>query len=663
MKLNNKGSMMVLLLAMSAALTGVLILSNYKVVKYTHKNQIKRNKFTQYHLLTLSLRSIISRPDICTSALQNQKFDPDKLKSNVNIDSSIFKEEKFIQNTEGISGSKFILLNKGFTNDKLLVSSSHEFYTYKADLEVWLPQKASTLARFNYKNLNISIPLYVNIDKDNNINSCYGVYSQAAMCEKYWKAWDQSESNLDIKCNPDRQCILYGSSSTCAPPSVQIAIGGIKVSSNPSKSVMEQFVNAGRTYDTANAQLQMARDLLTRYKYTLQEMEADEVEIKRWLDRLRQILETETEAYNQAAAVLTNCQAPCANCSEEDEDDPPCPVCHCSSQAQALTTATTRVTQVQREVDTISEQYNYLVQILNQMLKMADMNGHMIKQLELVDKIGVAALKLLNSDTFLNRTKGQYLPIKADPLLKKDIELQQAFEVVEAEEKRISDTYFGGKDLNDEVDRIYETAQTGSIFDMTDEAMEARKNEAEKIFYINADISSIVTIDSYIDTITYNTYDKDGKETTFIRKGKEHIEMEYDTVDLFSSEKERPKNSTYIHSASQILVGISEIEKDIADIDNPQTPKKDTNTGPPMYLSPAWQQTVIEFKKNHLRFITQNQMLYFNFFAYSSNIQKVQKFTSSEISSVQTDMKYICIWCNKNRKEKLNEKDPNMSLF
>ncbi len=157
---NNKGGL-ILLLAMSTALASIIGVSSYRVIKYTHESQVTRNKLSKYQLLTLSLRSLMSRPDVCTLALNNQKFDPSQSKIDVNIDSTVLKEQKFIQNMKDIENSKFLLLNNGFTNDKLLVNSNDTLYTYKADLEVWLPKSKGELF-FNYKNLNISIPLYVN---------------------------------------------------------------------------------------------------------------------------------------------------------------------------------------------------------------------------------------------------------------------------------------------------------------------------------------------------------------------------------------------------------------------------------------------------------------------------------------------------------------------
>ena len=211
----------------------------------------------------------------------------------------VFEEKKFIGNIEDISNSKFILLNQGFTSDKFLAGSSAKLRTYKANLQVWLPHNTGGSESFNYEKLKIPIPLYVNIDEHNNINSCYGVYSKAALCERYWKSWDQSESDLDIQCNPDRQCILY-SSTTCASPSIKVAIGSIETTTGT--SVLNTYAAVGRAADAAELKLSDYKKIMKAFKNTLKEIKNSVEEMQNQLDAIKSILDAEKQSYNQAIA-------------------------------------------------------------------------------------------------------------------------------------------------------------------------------------------------------------------------------------------------------------------------------------------------------------------------------------------------------------------------
>ncbi|MDE0119912.1 MAG: hypothetical protein OXM55_07905 [Bdellovibrionales bacterium] len=635
---NNKGGM-ILLIAMSTALASMVGMSAYKVIKYTHESQVTRNKFSKYQLLTLSLRSLMSRPDVCTSALKDQKFDPSQSKIDVNIASTILKEQKFIQNIKDIENSKFLLLNNGFTNDKQLVSSSDILYTYRADLEVWLPQSKGELF-FNYKNLNLRIPLYVNIDKDNDIKSCYGVYSQAAQCERYWKSWDESETDLDQKCNPDRQCILY-SASTCAPPSVQIAIAGVQVSSSSSStgggtsggggggSAMSEYVKAGRAVDTGINMISQMETIIKEYEKNLDDMKMKFELLKIDLDKIKTTLDTETQALQAAQAAYNSCMAPCAipcSCPPRDPDDEDyscgCPTCLCGAEAQAVSEAQERVNQVQTEFNEINANFNYLKDILQSVEKMNDINGYILALTKFEQDKEMYRLKLFHGKKFLKNVDEGILF-----LLKQD----EGFQKIQSEKQRIGDKYFAGRDPSGSISysqRGYLDHRLHGTITLPD--TDAIQQEYNKI-YTNYEMDKIPTEHGIVT----------------------HPKIDFRGLTVSSD----PYSGTLVHHE------ITNLEKQILHTTEPSI--KPPVPGGPVSLNDGetWRRTTLSFKEGLNKFRIHNQLLYSTISNHSGNNQPVNEFTSPSSSThpIQTDMEYMCLWCNEHRKKRLvqdAEQDP-----
>ncbi len=638
---NNKGGL-ILLLAMSTALASIIGVSSYRVIKYTHESQVTRNKLSKYQLLTLSLRSLMSRPDVCTLALNNQKFDPSQSKIDVNIDSTVLKEQKFIQNMKDIENSKFLLLNNGFTNDKLLVNSNDTLYTYKADLEVWLPKSKGELF-FNYKNLNISIPLYVNIDKDNSIKSCYGVYSQAAQCEKYWKSWDESETDLDQKCNPDRQCILY-SASTCAPPSVKIAIAGVQVSSGSSSGsgstggggsssgggggAMSAFASAGRANDTGLNLIHQMETIIKEYKSNLDDMKMKSKQLETDLDMIQTTLETEQAALAAAQAAYNSCMAPCAapcSCPPRDPDDDDyscgCPVCNCGSEAQAVSDATERVNQVQIEFNQINANFNYLKDTLQTAEKMNDINGYILELTKFEHDGGTHRLNLFHGKDFHKKVdEGVLLLLKRT----------EGYQKIQSERQRIGTKYFADMDPSKQVPTNYLEHRTFGTITLPDQ--NKIQEEYNKI---------------------YSKYEMDKIPT-------EHGIMTVPKLDFRSlNVTSDPYSGSLIHRE------ITNLEKNILDTTKPSIEPPVPDGPVSLDDGKSWRQTMSSFTDGLNKFRLHNQLLYSTVQAHHKNSQTtVNKFTSPSSSSshpIQTNMEYMCLWCNEHRKKRLvkdTEQDP-----
>ncbi|MDE0119705.1 MAG: hypothetical protein OXM55_06845 [Bdellovibrionales bacterium] len=718
---SNKGGM-ILLLAMSTALASVVGISTYKVIKYTHESQVTKNKFSKYQLLTLSLRSLMSRPDVCTSALKDQMFDPAQSKIDVNIESTILKEQKFIQNMKDIENSKFLLLNNGFTNDKQLAGSSDIFYTYKADLEVWLPQQKGELF-FNYKNLNLRIPLYVNIDKDNKIKSCYGVYSQAAQCEKYWKSWDESETDLDQKCNPDRQCILY-SASTCTPPAVQIAIAGVQVSSSSSTtgggtsggsssgggtsggsggSAMSAFASAGRAADSGKGTIQSAVLRVKKYKEALETMK-DKLEsiekqyesLKETLDKERADLAVAQAAYNSAQAAYSSCMAPCWTCScpprDPDDDDYycDCPTCSCSSESAAkhrahvaVFEAQTRVNQVQTEFNKLEENYKYVKNIVEQGNKIDDLNNYMLTVLKITNYNSNRKLGLFNGP-MLNILKAKSGEITMAEFTEKMKHNAGTFDYTHT----IVNT-----DLLERINQVNNQPWTDSVKEehfaslLTTEIakrhhdqyleLKAEKERISNKYFSGLDIEEKITINTPSDADIEGTIYK--PDYTSLRKiigDDDDIELRTDPSngDYITKMYNQDEDDSSKFHTTRLMNKIASIEKDM--LSTPPSTDPPTNPGPVSldYNSQdSWRAGMSSFKETQEFFISSSQLLYHHVAANRALSQApintfisfpnsgIPSSTSTPTSSIQTNMEYLCMWCNEHRKKRLvkdAEQDP-----
>ena len=611
-----------LLVAILAAFTGVIGTSLYEVTRSMHKNQVSRNKFTQYHLLTLSLRSIISRPDVCTLALKNQVFNPSESKSSVRVVSSVFEEKKFIGNIEDISNSKFILLNQGFTSDKFLAGSSAKLRTYKANLQVWLPHNTGGSESFNYEKLKIPIPLYVNIDEHNNINSCYGVYSKAALCERYWKSWDQSESDLDIQCNPDRQCILY-SSTTCDPPSIKVAIGNAETTTitTPGTSVLDTYASVGRATDKAELALSDYKKIMEAFKETLEEIRDSIEETKDSLDKLKSILDTETQNYNQAQAALNACRNACYTClggCSSDPDDPPCNCpCDCSRAGHAASEAAKRVSQVQKELDEIVQLHDDMTQILAGYEKMEDMGEFQLKKMELGQKLAKKHLLELKASKSSHKKWSDI-----DPKLLGEV--QKDIDEFELERKRISDTYTGGKDP------------------LSDVTVKRRPDDLEHLSIFSPDYSGHRKELKRIVNKGFST-GVDRAKQQLRKEGIKKSGMAIDVSDLV---------------ASEIIYTVYDIEKDILG----RAPKKTEIPKGPITDLPGFRDGIPGFNKSLSKAMIQNQLLYSTTRRHFNSYQTVRQFTSPGTTVTKSEPKYMCLWCNEKRKEQLKNQPTDSVL-
>ena len=610
----NKGSL-VLLVAVLAAFTGVIGTSLYEVTRSMHKNQVSRNKFTQYHLLTLSLRSIISRPDVCTLALKNQVFNPSESKSSVRVVSSVFEEKKFIGNIEDISNSKFILLNQGFTSDKFLAGSSAKLRTYKANLQVWLPHNTGGSESFNYEKLKIPIPLYVNIDEHNNINSCYGVYSKAALCERYWKSWDQSESDLDIQCNPDRQCILY-SSTTCDPPSIKMSIGSFQSSSHSSTSALATYAGVGSSLDGMNKQRFLGTEMLKLLDMSLKEMEELKEQTKEAMDSIEADLTEAEQTLQQAQAALAACQAKCCSCGYKQ---PGCCGCNCSGPAAAVAAAQTSVNQLQAELNTISEAYNNMEQALTEMETMKEIAEVIVDAMRLGLIYGFHGLSTLSeklSDSSQYPTDAKTRGAISDLLAKKE---------------GIEKEHFGGKDMFG--------VSTGSIMPGENTLLDVIHNPDLRDY--NRMVSSRVEKD--------------------LARFKDRLSVG-DPDDWIApppsvSGEQGPDGK--VTGALNFMVDLSKRDSDIFGF---YSPLGEPAEGPNSISD--WRKGVSSFRSTTGTFKSRNQAFYHSFGRYSSHASIVQQFTNpgTVTTVIQTNMKYMCLWCNEKRKAELKNRPTDSVL-
>lgn len=615
---NKKGSV-VLLVAILSVLSSVVGISLYEMTRSMHKSQVIRNKFTQYHLLTLSLRSIISRPDVCTLALQNQIFDPTQSKSSVNIASSMFEERKFIGNIEDISNSEFILLNQGFTTDKLLSNSADKLFTYRADLQVWLPDNTAGSEAFNYEKLNIYIPLYVNIDKNNNIRGCYGVYSKAALCERYWKSWNPSESNIDIQCNPDRQCILY-TSTTCDPPSVKMAIGSFQSStqsanSQAATSALGVYASVGRSLDRAHKGVSLAGKMMKVMKGTFAEMKEIKEQTREALDNMEIALNQAQVSLQQAQAALSACQNACCGCGGKI---PGCCGCDCSGQVAAVAAAQASVNQLQAEFDMISEVHNNMEQALAEMEVIMEIAEVILTAMRLgivksMDDLATISDKLSSSSHY-----------------PKHPQKQQAWSDLLAQKQGIESRHLGGKDMFARSNVQIENPVEGSIFD----EIHNPHNSGD----LQAELDRIVREDSSFSLMKV----RDGV-------GSEEV----------IGDKTTTKDGIRITDPMNFLNVVYGKENAISGLNHPSL--GELTEGPNTISN--WREGASSFQSSTNRLQNQNQLFYHNFSNYASDVGAVAQFASPGTTVIQTNMKYMCLWCNEERKEEFKSKttDPILS--
>ncbi len=559
----------------------------------------------------------------------------------------------------------------------------------------------------------------MNIDKDNSIKSCYGVYSQAAQCEKYWKSWDESETDLDQKCNPDRQCILY-SASTCAPPSVKIAIAGVQVSSGSGSSstggggsssgggggAMSAFASAGRASDRGQSNQYKAKMAAKAFKESLNQMKAQLSQMESTMQQLTATLATEQASLASAQAAYNSCMAPCAApCScDADDDACSCPTCSCSGQAQAVADATERVSQVQTELNQVTENYNYANDIVEQAETIDDMNGYVLTLIEHASKLGTKHLNLFNGpilNTIASAAKGEismeefgkmmegsrqgwqdskHKPTKEqaneifndDKLTYKekkaaynqiikdnyDSKLKDAYTAITEEAKRISDKHFGGADMNELVKIEKPSHTSGTIFDQSPTYKTSLERTAEKVAREYDDEVSV--------SIDWNALGK----SSFSSEKKIGPDYDHSKFLKFDSENNQ------LVGASRVVNKIGAIEGNIRSSSAPTI--KEYNKDGPVTLNPSWRDTMSSFKGTANSFIKQGQLMYHNVGRFNQGshapINEFISFPASgggsssgggggsaPTSSIQTDMEYMCLWCNEHRKKRLvkdTEQDP-----
>ena len=626
---NNTGSLL-LSLSLLTALAGFTGTSLYSMIQSMDEDQVTKNKITQYQLLTLSLRSLISRPDICTSALQNQTFDPSpNSKQNVIVDSSIFEEKQFIGNIKDISNSKFTLINKGFKSDKILSDSEDPLHTYKTNLQVWLPK--NNKESFNYENLNISIPLYININKDDNtINNCYGVYSKAAICEKNWKSWNQAESDLDKQCNPDRQCILYASNS-CSEPSIKIAIGNIKtIRNNPGVSMLSGYKYASRSFDSMNALYKQALRILDAYEKTLKNLKKTVEETKKNVDATKKLLDEARKELNQNIEELRACTRTCSrwvtdwrgNRYLQDYS------CNCSLYRYYLVSIPplrTRVAQLEEELRTIEEQYQYMTDMLELSKQLKGLNEYTMTRLNLQITLAQAGLRLTNPKILIQHT--QYKKKLRDQIIK-------GFEDTEKARSKVSKKYLNNADPD------------GMSINIKKPKKETVLNLGE-----NARKEALKLGVSYNTNNRYNMYTPRSWDET-IKTKKLNPHLAFRTVG---------QKSDYVSGTNNVVNAVYDIETKMNAINKKNNPPvKRTLYGSDS--PPVWRKGANDFKDLVNRFQSQNQLLHNLYMRGGMGYRMIQTFTPSPTTAIQQETIYMCMWCNKNRIKKINS-NPSNSLF
>ena len=268
MVLKGKRGSVVILLAISSALVIGVSLGVFKMIRSSQDYQFVKSSYTKYQLLTTSLKTLISDPAYCVSMLKDQDYLYTLSENEMSIDTSYFDVKKFVPE---MTIKKYVLLPDnsitfGYQDVIMSNDSANEgvtLYRYKAYLEIWvLLDTGENEIGFNYKGLggcdsadisdcdtdstklNFNIPLYVNVDSNAKIKSCYGVNTQAYICEIRGGAWNPDETDLEKKCNPDRMCRSYllDSANNCPAPSKKMMIGVDNLMGHPDVSSIGQTV-------------------------------------------------------------------------------------------------------------------------------------------------------------------------------------------------------------------------------------------------------------------------------------------------------------------------------------------------------------------------------------------------------------------------------------
>lgn len=223
-KKNEKGSSLLILLV-AMVMTTAFGFSVYRLILSMQNYNFVKSSQTKYWFSAASLREIIGRPEFCIEIFKGETYLSVEEEIEFELDDineDIFNIKDFFPEIAGeIEDTKFVLvplpnLDPGKAEEDPIKTTmmadgpdvGKEYYTYKANLEVRL--KVGDNMGFNYESLNIKIPLYLNVDPDNNeIYSCYTMNSQAYACEAMGGAWNPEEDNVDKMCNPDHTCRTY----------------------------------------------------------------------------------------------------------------------------------------------------------------------------------------------------------------------------------------------------------------------------------------------------------------------------------------------------------------------------------------------------------------------------------------------------------------------
>lgn len=267
MTLKKKKGSVVILLAISSALVIGVSLGVFKMIRSSQDYQFVKNSYTKYQLLTSSLKTLISDSTYCVSMLKDQEYLYTLDKNEIKIDSSYFDVKKFVPEMT----AKYILIPDNSIalhhSDVMMANDSINegvtLYRYKAYLEIWVSLDAGeNEIGFNYKGLggcdstdssdcdtditklNFNIPLYINVDGSAKIKSCYGLNTQAYVCEMRGGAWNPDETDLEKRCNPDKVCRSYlpDIAKNCTPPSIKIMAGVDNLAGYSDVSAMGQVV-------------------------------------------------------------------------------------------------------------------------------------------------------------------------------------------------------------------------------------------------------------------------------------------------------------------------------------------------------------------------------------------------------------------------------------
>lgn len=267
MVLKGKRGSVVILLAISSALVIGTSLGVFKMIRSSQDYQFVKNSYTKYQLLSSSLKTLISDPSYCVSIFKDQDYLYTLDKNEMQIDSTYFDVKKFVPEMT----AKYILIpDNSITlhhSDIMMANDSANagvtLYRYKAYLEIWVSlDTGENKVGFNYRSLggcdstnpndcdtditklNFNIPLYINVDGSAKIKSCYGVNTQAYVCEVRGGAWNPDETDLDKRCNPDKICRSYlpDTAKNCPPPSKKIVAGVDNLAGYSDVTAMGQVV-------------------------------------------------------------------------------------------------------------------------------------------------------------------------------------------------------------------------------------------------------------------------------------------------------------------------------------------------------------------------------------------------------------------------------------